>query len=141
MFLLLILIVAVAAFNVVSSLIMMVSEKKGDIAILRTLGASPNTIMGIFIFYGTMIGVVGVVLGVSVGLLVATWIGDLFSWIDELSQLKIMSQYFINYLPSQIVPSDVAIISAITLVICFVATLYPAYKAAMTNPAEALSYE
>ena len=141
MFLLLILIVAVAAFNVVSSLIMMVSEKKGDIAILRTLGASSNSIMGIFIFYGTMIGVVGVVLGVSVGLLVATWIGDIFSWFDQLTQLKIMSQYFIKYLPSQIVLSDVAIISGITLVICFVATLYPAYKAAMTNPAEALSYE
>jgi lipoprotein-releasing system permease protein len=141
MFLLLILIVAVAAFNVVSSLIMMVSEKKADIAILRTLGASSNTIMGIFIFYGTMIGVVGVVLGVSVGLLVATWIGDLFSWFDQLTQLKIMSQYFINYLPSQILLSDVATISAITLVICFVATLYPAYKAAMSNPAEALSYE
>ena len=141
MFLLLILIVAVAAFNVVSSLIMMVSEKKGDIAILRTLGASPNAIMGIFIFYGTMIGVVGVVLGVSVGLLVATWISDVFSWFDQLTQLKIMSQYFINYLPSQILVSDVAIISCITLVICFAATLYPAYKAAMTDPAEALRYE
>lgn len=141
MFLLLILIVAVAAFNVVSSLIMMVSEKKGDIAILRTLGASSNSIMGIFIFYGSMIGVVGVVLGVAVGLLVAVSISDIFRWFDELTQLKIMNQYFINYLPSQIVVSDVAMISGITLVICFIATLYPAYKAAMTNPAEALSYE
>jgi lipoprotein-releasing system permease protein len=141
MFLLLILIVAVAAFNVVSSLIMMVSEKKGDIAILRTLGASSNAIMGIFIFYGTMIGVVGVVLGVSVGLLVAATIGDVFSWFVELTQLKVMSQYFTYYLPSQIVLSDVAIISGVTLVICFIATLYPAYKAALTNPAEALSYE
>lgn len=141
MFLLLILVVAVAAFNVVSSLIMMVSDKKGDIAILRTLGASSNTIMGIFIFYGTMIGVAGVIVGVSVGLLVATWIGDVFSWFDELTQLEIMNQYFINYLPSQIMVADVATISAITLVICFVATLYPAYRAAMTNPAEALRYE
>ena len=141
MFLLLILVIAVAAFNVVSSLIMMLSEKKGDIAILRTLGASTYTIQGIFIFYGTMIGILGVLLGVVVGLMISWSISDVFRWFDELTQLKIMSQYFINYLPSQIVASDVFTISCTTLLISFVATLYPAYKAAMSDPAEALRYE
>jgi lipoprotein-releasing system permease protein len=141
MFLLLILVVAVAAFNVVSSLVMMVSDKKADIAILRTQGASSASIMGIFIFYGTLIGVMGVLLGVSLGLFIASTVSGLFKWFDELTQLGIMNQYFINYLPSQIIASDVVIISFVTLTICFIATLYPAYKAAKSNPAEALRYE
>ncbi len=141
MFLLLILIIAVAAFNVVSSLIMMVAEKKGEIAILRTLGAAPTTVMGIFIFYGTVIGFLGAVVGVVCGVSLAMLVSDLFKWLDSLTQVDIMNQYFIKYLPSEVLASDVLLIAISTLFICFLATLYPAYKAAKSHPAEALRYE
>jgi lipoprotein-releasing system permease protein len=141
MFLLLVLIVAVAAFNVVSSLIMMVSEKKSDIAILRTLGASPATIMLIFILYGTLIGLMGAIIGVVAGVVVSSVISDIFVWIDSVTQVEIMNQYFINYLPSEIMISDLILIALITFLICLTATLYPAFKAAKSNPAEALKYE
>ena len=141
MFLLLMLIIAVAAFNVVSSLIMMVAEKKGEIAILRTLGASPATIMGIFVIYGTVIGFLGAVIGVVCGVCFAALVSDLFKWLDSLTQVDIMNQYFIKYLPSEILVSDVLLIAISTLLVCFLATLYPAYKAAKSDPVEALRYE
>jgi len=141
MFLLLLLVVAVAVFNVISSLVMMVTDKKGDIAILRTLGASPAAIMGIFVLYGTMIGLAGVLLGAALGVLLSWWISDIYLWLEDFFQLSIMSEYFINYLPSQVLLADLLTVCGATLMICSCATIFPAIKAARANPAEALRYE
>jgi|TARA_Y100000310_G_scaffold325562_1_gene389212 lipoprotein-releasing system permease protein len=141
MYLLLLLVVAVAVFNVVSSLVMMVTDKKGDIAILRTLGASPTTIAGIFVLYGTMIGLIGVLLGATLGISLSWWISDIYLWIEKTLQLNIMSEYFINYLPSQILLGDVLSVCGVTVMICCCATIFPAIRAASANPAEALRYE
>lgn len=141
MFLLLMLVVAVAVFNVVSSLVMMVTDKQGDIAILRTMGASAADIMGIFQVYGTMIGLIGVLLGATLGALFSWWISDIYLWIEGVLQLNIMSEYFIDYLPSQFLLADLLTVCGATLLICSGATLFPAIKAARANPAEALRYE
>ncbi len=143
MFIILTLIIAVAAFNLVSSLVMAVTEKQADIAILRTLGLSPKGVMKIFMvqgafagFFGTLIGVIcGVVLGLSVGRIVA-FFENLFGVHLINSQI-----YFIDYLPSDVNPRDVAVIACISLVLAFLATLYPSWRAAKTQPAEALRYE
>jgi len=134
-------VVAVAAFNVVSSLVMMVNDKRGEIAILRTLGASRPTIMTIFLFFGTLVGVVGVAWGTLLGALIAFSISDLYLWAEQLFDLKIMSEYFINYLPSELLVDDLALVAALTLIICFLATIYPALRATATDPAEVLRYE
>lgn len=141
MAILLLFIVAVAAFNIVSSLVMVVTDKKADIAILRTLGASPGTIMKIFMVQGTLVGVVGTLSGVALGVLLSLTISDIASGIEQLFGLSLFDAYFVNYLPSQLDVSDVVWVSAIAFVLSFVATLYPARKAARVQPAEALRYE
>ncbi|MFP5430387.1 MAG: lipoprotein-releasing ABC transporter permease subunit [Gammaproteobacteria bacterium] len=141
MAILLLFIVAVAAFNIVSSLVMVVTDKKADIAILRTLGASPGTIMKIFMVQGTVVGVVGTLSGVALGVLLSLTISDIASGVERLFNLSLFDAYFVNYLPSQLDTGDVLWVSATAFVLSFVATLYPARKAARVQPAEALRYE
>ncbi|MTZ12420.1 lipoprotein-releasing ABC transporter permease subunit [Pseudomonas sp. JL972] len=141
--LLLLLIVAVAAFNIISTLVMVVTDKRGDIAILRTLGATPRQIMAIFMVQGTVIGVVGTVVGGALGILAAL---NISSWIAALERLighKFLSAdvYFIDYLPSRLMAADVVQVCVAALLLSFLATLYPAWRAARTQPAEALRYE
>ncbi|UXY54625.1 lipoprotein-releasing ABC transporter permease subunit [Pseudomonas tohonis] len=141
--LLLLLIVAVAAFNIISTLVMVVTDKKGDIAILRTLGATPGQIMGIFMVQGTVIGVVGTAIGCVLGMLAALNVSAAISWLEDVLGHKFLSAdvYFIDYLPSQLMLEDVVLVCGAALVLSFFATLYPAWRAARTQPAEALRYE
>ncbi|MCY1213350.1 Lipoprotein-releasing system transmembrane protein LolE [compost metagenome] len=141
--LLLLLIVAVAAFNIISTLVMVVTDKRGDIAILRTLGATPRQIMGIFMVQGTVIGVVGTLIGGVLGILAALNVSDAIALLERLLGHKFLSAdvYFIDYLPSQLMTEDVVMVCSAALVLSFLATLYPAWRAARTQPAEALRYE
>jgi lipoprotein-releasing system permease protein len=141
--LLLILIVAVAAFNIISTLVMVVTDKKADIAILRTLGASPTTIMGIFMVQGSVIGVVGTVAGCILGILSALNVSALVAGLERLLGVQFLSSdvYFISYLPSELIWSDVVMICSTALGLSFLATLYPAWRASRTQPAEALRYD
>ncbi|MDX9664273.1 lipoprotein-releasing ABC transporter permease subunit [Pseudomonas sp. P5_152] len=141
--LLLLLIVAVAAFNIISTLVMVVNDKKGDIAILRTLGATPGTIMAIFMVQGTVIGVVGTAIGALVGMFAALNVSAAISALEGLIGHKFLNAdvYFIDYLPSQLQAQDVLMVCGAALVLSFLATLYPAWRAARTQPAEALRYE
>ncbi len=139
----LLLIIAVAAFNLVSSLVMMVTDKRADIAILRTLGASRGSIMGIFIAQGGLIGILGTALGVVLGLFLAL---NVTSWVDKLQaafniELVARDVYLVGFLPSEIHAMDVITIAIVALFMCFLATLYPAWRAASIQPAEALRYE
>ena len=141
--LLLLLIVAVAAFNIISTLVMVVTDKKADIAILRTLGMTPRQIMLVFMVQGSVIGVVGTLIGGVLGVIAAL---NVTAWVAGLEKLlghKFLSSdvYFINYLPSQLRVEDVVLICSAALLMSFFATLYPAWKAARTQPAEALRYE
>ncbi|AMB87851.1 cell division protein FtsX [Pseudomonas agarici] len=141
--LLLLLIVAVAAFNIISTLVMVVNDKKGDIAILRTLGATPGQIMRIFMVQGTVIGVVGTLIGAAVGMFAALNVSAAISALEGLIGHKFLNAdvYFIDYLPSQLMAQDVLAVCGAALVLSFLATLYPAWRAARTQPAEALRYE
>ena len=141
--LLLLLIVAVAAFNIISTLVMVVNDKKGDIAILRTLGATPGTIMATFMVQGTVIGVVGTAIGAVVGMLAALNVSAAISALEGLIGHKFLNAdvYFIDYLPSQLQAQDVLMVCGAALVLSFLATLYPAWRAARTQPAQALRYE
>ena len=141
--LLLLLIIAVAAFNIISTLVMVVTDKKADIAILRTLGVSPGTIMGIFMVQGSLIGVVGTIIGGVLGVLAALNVSAMVAGLEHLLGKKFLSSdvYFISYLPSELIWSDVAIICAAALGMSFLATLYPAWRASRTEPAEALRYD
>lgn len=141
--LLLLLIVAVAAFNIISTLVMVVTDKKADIAILRTLGASPGTIMGIFMVQGSVIGVVGTLAGGVLGVLAALNVSALVAGLERLLGTQFLSSdvYFISYLPSQLIWTDVVIICTAALGMSFLATLYPAWRASRTEPAEALRYD
>lgn len=139
--LLLFLIVLVAAFNIVSSLVMVVTDKKSDIAILRTLGASPATITKIFMVQGTVIGVIGTVAGAILGIIMAIGISSAVGWISSVFGLNLFDAYFINYLPSYLKWQDVVTIVSLSLVLSFLATIYPALRAAKIQPAEALRYE
>ncbi|WP_027896811.1 lipoprotein-releasing ABC transporter permease subunit [Zestomonas thermotolerans] len=141
--LLLLLIVAVAAFNIISTLVMVVTDKKGDIAILRTLGATPGQIMRIFMVQGTVIGVVGTLLGGVLGILAALNVSDWIAGLERLLGIQFLNAdvYFIDYLPSQVQSEDVILVCAAALILSFLATLYPAWRAARTQPAEALRYE
>ena len=141
--LLLLIIVAVAAFNIISTLVMVVTDKQADIAILRTMGATTNTILKIFMVQGLAIGMVGVALGTGLGILAALTISDVIAWIERMSGFQFLSGdvYFINYLPSQLLWGDVAVVTSSALVLSFLATIYPAIRASKVQPAEALRYE
>lgn len=143
MFVILTLIVAVAAFNLVSSLVMAVTDKQADIAILRTLGASPRSIMSIFVIQGATVGIIGTLSGVIGGSLLAYYIGDIVHFFERLMGVQILSPqiYLISLLPSEVELSDVAGIGLISLVLALLATLYPSWRASRINPAEALRYE
>ena len=141
MALLLLLIVAVAAFNIVSSLVMVVTDKKADIAILRTLGASPQTITRIFMVQGAVIGLVGTLGGVLLGVLIALNISGFMTWVEHITGMSLFDAYFVNYLPSELKWFDVLWVSIVSGVLSFLATIYPARRAAQVQPAEALRYE
>jgi len=137
------LIVAVAAFKLVSTLVMTVTDKRADIAILRTLGASPRSVMGIFVVQGATSGIIGTLGGVALGLAVAYNIDTLVPAIERLLGLSFLpgSIYLISRMPSDPRLGDVLPITAVSLVLAFVATLYPSWRASRVNPAEALRYE
>jgi lipoprotein-releasing system permease protein len=143
MFIILTLIIAVAAFNLVSTLVMVVTDKHPDIAILRTLGASPGSIMKIFMVQGVVIGMVGTILGVATGIVTAFNIDTVVPAIERLFHFQILSRevYYISELPSDLHWGDVVWTAVISLGLSFVATLYPSWRAARVNPAEALRYE
>jgi lipoprotein-releasing system permease protein len=137
------LIVAVAAFNIVSTLVMLVTDKQADIAILRTLGAAPGSIIKIFMVQGTLIGVIGTVAGVVGGVVLGWNIDIVVPFIEKLLGFKILAKdvYYISDLPSDVHLADVTVIATVSLVLSFLATLYPSWRASRVNPAEALRYE
>jgi lipoprotein-releasing system permease protein len=141
--LLLMFIVAVAAFNIVSTLVMVVTDKTADIAILRTMGATPARIMRIFIVQGAVIGIFGTLVGTVLGILGALNISAFISWLEGALGHQFLSAdvYFISYLPSQLLWEDVMIISGSGLAMSLLATIYPAWRASRIDPADALRYE
>jgi lipoprotein-releasing system permease protein len=143
MSLILFLIVAVAAFNIVSTLVMAVTDKRADIAILRTLGASPRSIMAIFIVQGTLIGAVGLAAGVAAGVATALNIDVLVPALERVLGMQFLAKdvYYISELPSDLHWSDVGTIAVVSFVLTLLATLYPSWRASRTQPAEALRYE
>ncbi|OFZ90339.1 MAG: cell division protein FtsX [Betaproteobacteria bacterium RBG_16_66_20] len=143
MFIILLLIVAVAAFNIVSTLVMLVTDKQSDIAILRTLGAAPGSIMQIFMVQGALIGVIGTVSGVLLGVLIGFNVDTVVPFVENLLGFKFLAKdvYYISDLPSDVQLRDVATIGIVSLVLSFLATLYPSWRASRVNPAEALRYE
>jgi lipoprotein-releasing system permease protein len=143
MFIILTLIVAVAAFNLVSTLVMTVTDKRADIAILRTLGASPQSIMGIFVVQGAMVGVIGTFAGLALGLGVAFNIDIIVPALEHLLNASFLPKdiYLISRMPSDPQQADIVPIAVISLVLAFLATLYPSWRASQVNPAEALRYE
>ena len=143
MFVILSLIVAVAAFNLVATLVMLVTDKQADIAILRTLGATPRTIMGVFVVQGMVSGLIGIVSGVVCGVLLAWNLQVIVDWVQRVFHVQFLSPdvYYISNLPSELHWSDVGWISLMAFVFALLATLYPAWRGARTQPAEALRYE
>jgi lipoprotein-releasing system permease protein len=143
MFIILALIIAVAAFNIVSTMIMVVTDKQSDIAVLRTLGASPRSIMHIFVIQGTVIGVVGILAGLMAGIWLALNVETIVPAIEQFFQVQFLSPevYYISEVPSDLQWGDVIAICSVAFVLNIIATLYPASRAARTQPAEALRYE
>ncbi len=143
MFIILSLIIAVATFNVVSMLVMVVTDKQGDIAILRTLGLKPRSVMVIFMIQGMMIGVVGTILGVILGVLLSVYMQDIVPALQALLHTQFLSAnvYYITQLKGQVAVPQVIKIAALALGLSFISTLYPAWRASRVQPAEALRYE
>jgi lipoprotein-releasing system permease protein len=143
MFVLLSLVIAIAAFNLVSSLVMLVQDKQADIAILRTLGLSPGAVMRVFMVQGTVIGVVGVGLGVVSGILLSLNLSYIVHFIERLTGSELMPAdvYYISGVPTAVEPSDVTLVAVLAFLMCLLATIYPAWRAARTDPASALRYE
>ena len=143
MFIILTLIIAVAAFNLVSTLVMVVTDKHPDIAILRTLGASPASIMQVFVVQGAVIGTIGTLIGVVTGVLLALNVPTIVPAIEHAFHFQILSSevYYISELPSDLHWNDVISVAVVSLVLAFVATIYPSWRASRVNPAEALRYE
>jgi lipoprotein-releasing system permease protein len=143
MFIILMLIIAVAAFNLVSMLVMTVTDKQSDIAILRTLGAAPSSIMKIFVVQGSAVGLLGTFAGVALGMLIALNVRAVTAFIEGLLGFQVLPSgvYFINYLPSDLHWQDVTFIAVVSSVLALLATIYPSWRASKTRPAEALRYE
>jgi lipoprotein-releasing system permease protein len=143
MFIILTLIVLVAAFGIASTLFMVVMEKTRDIAILKSMGATGLSIMKIFVLEGLIIGVIGTIVGVASGLLVALNLEPIITAVEKVTGLNFFSKdvYYLDHFPSLVVPSDVVLISITAVLISFIATLYPAWQASRMLPAEALRYE
>jgi lipoprotein-releasing system permease protein len=143
MFLILTLIILVAAFNIVSSMIMLVNDKNKNIALLRTLGMTKSGVMRIFLICGSSIGLVGTFLGLLIGILFSANINNIKTWLESITDTTLFNPaiYFLSTLPSKIFISDVIVITSMALVISFLATIYPAYRASKSNPAEILRYE
>ena len=143
MFLILTLIIIIAVFNIISSLIMLFMDKNKQIAILKTIGVSNFSIMKIFFICGTTIGVVGTALGTALGTLFAYNIENIRHFLENVFGLNLFNPtvYFLSQLPSKVFVGDVVIVSSMSILLSFLATIYPAYKASKTNPAEILRYE
>ena len=143
MFLILTLIVAVAAFNIVSALVMLVTDKQSDIAILRTMGARPRGILALFVLQGATIGVIGTLIGTGAGIALATNLDVVVPWIESLLGFDVFPAdvYYIADLPSELRSSDVLTIVGVSLSLCLLATLYPAWRGARLDPAQALRHE
>jgi len=143
MFIILMLIIAVAAFNIVSTLVMAVADKRSDIAILRTYGAKPKSILYIFIIQGSLIGVIGTISGVFLGTVVALNIHAIVPFIEHLFNVQFLSKdiYYISEVPSKLLINDVSAIASISIMLSVLATIYPSIKASKSSPAEALKYD
>jgi lipoprotein-releasing system permease protein len=143
MFIILTLIVAVAAFNIVSAQVMVVTDKRADIAILRTLGASPSSVMTIFMIQGALIGIIGTLIGVAGGVLLALNVETVIPAIERTFGIQFLDKsiYYISDLPSDLQSADVITIALIALGLALIATIYPSWRAARVNPADALRYE
>lgn len=143
LFVILLLVVAVAAFNIVSTLVMVVKDKQSDIAILKTVGAKPSSIVRIFMTQGVIIGVLGTLIGAVLGILLAANLEAVVGFVESVFGIKFLAAdvYFISDLPSELRAGDVILISSIALLLALISTLYPAWMAAQTAPAEALRYE
>lgn len=143
MFFILLLIIAVAVFNLVCTLVMVVNDKESDIAILRTFGATPKMIMSIFVVQGAIVGVIGTILGVIGGIALALNATNLVKWIEDVFHVNFFTNnaYIVNYLPSELQMNDLIIIASTALCLSLIATLYPAWRASRTEPVEALRYE
>ncbi|OUS13436.1 hypothetical protein A9Q89_02965 [Gammaproteobacteria bacterium 53_120_T64] len=141
--LLVFLVIAIAVFNIVSMLVMTVVEKRGDIAVLKTLGASNSAVLAVFLVQGAMIGVAGTALGVTLGVLGSHFVADIIAWLEVLIGRQFLSIdiYPIDYIPSDLRSSDVMLVALVALALNFLATLYPAWRAARLQPAEVLRYE
>jgi lipoprotein-releasing system permease protein len=142
-FIILLLVVAVAAFNIVSTLVMVVRDKRAEIAILRTLGAAPRGILGIFMLQGAVVGVTGTLIGVVLGVLASWNISAITAFVERLSGMRFVSAdvYFISELPSRLLWADVVQVAGIALLLSLASTVYPAWRGAVTAPAEVLRHE
>ena len=143
MFIILSLIVLVAAFNIISALIMIVMEKNKDIAILKSMGATSRSIMKIFVYQGLFVGIIGTALGCAAGLAVALNLQKLSQFVEKMFHFKFLpgDVYYLSELPSKVNYDDVVIIVIGTLLVCFISTIYPSLRASRLDPAEALRYE
>jgi lipoprotein-releasing system permease protein len=143
MSLILLLVVAVAAFNIVAALVMVVNEKRSDIAILRTLGLTPRGVVGVFLTQGLVIGTIGTLLGLVLGVLIAANVGVIVPVLERLFGFHVMdpSVYYITQIPSELRTGQIATITLVAFTLTVVATIYPAIRGAATEPAEALRYE
>lgn len=143
MFTILSMIILVAAFNIISSLIMLVKDKAADIAVLRTMGATRSSIMRVFCITGTAIGFIGTVLGFVLGVVIAVNAEAIRSWVSNVLGVALFPPevFFLSELPSRVDPVEVVVVLAVSLALSFLATLYPAWRAAQYDPVEALRYE
>lgn len=141
MFVLLSFLVAVAAFNLVSTLVMVVNQRSGDVAILRTLGSGTSTIVGAFVILGVLLGSAGILLGAAIGAGVANTLPGLYAWVSGTLELDLMNQYFVSYLPVQVRLGDLTGILVTSMGLCVLSTFYPAWRAATLAPSQVLAHE